>query len=120
MKKHAEKGGQIFDDALRSFPDTEFLRVARDVSWGHHERWDGTGYPRGLSGEEIPVSARIMAVADVYDAITMKRVYKEAMPHDLARNAIITGKGTHFDPMVVDAFLACEQKFLEIKKTYPE
>jgi putative two-component system response regulator len=119
-KKHTEKGWQIFDDALRSFPEAEFLRVAGDIAWAHHERWDGSGYPRGLKGAEIPMCARIMAVADVYDAITMKPTCEDAMPHELARKAIIAGRAIHFDPQVVDAFLACEQLFIETKNTFPE
>ncbi|NLV40028.1 MAG: CHASE2 domain-containing protein [Candidatus Hydrogenedentes bacterium] len=94
--------------------DVSFLRFAKEVARSHHEKWDGTGYPDGLSGEEIPLSARLMALADVYDALRAKRVYKEPMTHEKAREIICEGRGRHFDPDVVDAFLALEQPFQDI------
>jgi putative two-component system response regulator len=120
MKAHTTIGAEAFDNALKLFPAVEKIRIARDIAWAHHERWDGTGYPRRLAGEDIPLCARIVTVADVYDAVTMKRVYKSAMPHEVARGIIVEGRGKHFDPKVVDAFLACEQLFLDIKVKYPE
>jgi putative two-component system response regulator len=94
----------------------------------HHEKWDGSGYPaveidgekRPLRGEEIPLCARVVAVADVYDALTSKRPYKQALPHDWAKQKILSESGKHFDPEVVEAFVRLEQKFLEIKKQYPD
>ena len=84
----------------------------------HHEKWDGSGYPEGLAGEAIPVSARLMAVADVYDALISKRVYKEAMRHEEAMRVMVEGRGGHFDPRVLDAFLAVEPQFQGIASRY--
>ena len=88
--------------------------MSAEIALNHHEKFDGTGYPAGLSGTDIPLSARIVALADVYDALVSRRVYKEADSHQMARAIIIDGRGTHFDPMVVTAFLSCEEKFSEI------
>ena len=85
-----------------------FLTLARQLVYSHHERWDGTGYPEGLSGTKIPISARLMAVIDVYDAMVHERSYKEAMSHDEACRIIEAGSGSHFDPEVVEAFKACQ------------
>jgi putative two-component system response regulator len=115
MKRHTEIGAETLDACLKLYPSAEYLRIARDIAWAHHERWDGTGYPRGLKGEEIPLCARIVALADVFDALTMKRVYKSAVSHDVTRGIIIDGSGKHFDPLVVQAFLAIEDKFLQIR-----
>jgi putative two-component system response regulator len=120
MKRHPEIGAETLEACLKLSPSREYLRIARDIAWAHHERWDGTGYPRGLKGEDIPLSARIVALADVYDALTMKRVYKAAKSHDVTREIIMTGNGTHFDPMVVSAFLAIEEQFLQIKDKFPD
>jgi putative two-component system response regulator len=84
----------------------EFLSLAKEIAHWHHEKWDGTGYPDGLSGDSIPVSARIMALADVFDALISRRVYKHPMPHDEVQNIIASGRGRHFDPDMVDTFLA--------------
>ncbi len=91
-----------------------FLHYAQEIAFGHHEKWDGSGYPQGIAGEKIPISARLMAVADVYDALRCKRPYKSPMPHERAAAIIIEGKGTHFDPDVVDAFLECQDTFQSI------
>lgn len=88
-----------------------FLRYAREIAYGHHEKWDGSGYPGGLAGASIPLSARLMALADVYDALISKRVYKPAMSHADAVTIILKGRGAHFDPAVVDAFLSVEGEF---------
>ena len=120
MKRHTEIGGETLDAALRAHPGAEFLRIARDIAWGHHERWDGSGYPRGLKGDDIPWAARIVALADVYDALTTRRVYKAAIPHDVARGIILQGTGSHFDPRVVEAFLATEQKFIALQQSLAE
>jgi putative two-component system response regulator len=91
-----------------------FLQAAHDIALSHHEKWDGSGYPQGLQGDAIPVSGRLMALADVFDALICRRVYKEAMPIEQATEIIVAGRGKHFDPDVVDAFLACRDEFLEI------
>lgn len=96
------------------------MKIAREIDWCHHERWDGSGYPRGLVGEDIPLAARIVALADVYDALTMKRVYKAAIPHDIAKGIIVNESGSHFDPMIVDKFLSVEKKFIEIRNRFIE
>ena len=100
-------------------PDS-FLRFAKEIAGSHHEKWDGSGYPEGLAGEAIPLSARLMALADVYDALISKRVYKEAFSHEVARNIIVQGNGTHFDPAVIDAFIALEQDFIDIAKRFSD
>ena len=120
MKRHTVIGAETLDSALRTHPGAEVLRIARDIAWCHHERWDGSGYPRGLKGEEIPWAARIVALADVYDALTTRRVYKAALPHEHARSLILQGTGSHFDPRVVDAFLAVEAKFIELRERLAE
>ena len=115
MKRHSAIGAETLDAALAHFPDARFLRVARDIAATHHERFDGTGYPNGLAGEEIPLSGRIVAVADVYDALTTRRVYKPAFTHVVARDMIAAESGRHFDPRVVAAFLAVEAEFNAIR-----
>ncbi len=115
MKAHTTIGAETLDAALAQNPNARFLQVAREIAAAHHERYDGRGYPLGLAAEEIPLSARIVAVADVYDALTSKRVYKDAFAHHVARNIILKDSGTHFDPDVVDAFLAVEAEFVEIR-----
>jgi putative two-component system response regulator len=116
MRQHAVIGSQTLEAASRAHPTAEFLRFARDIAWTHHEKYNGSGYPRGLKGEAIPLCGRIVAVADVYDALTTKRVYKPAFTHEKARAIILEGRGIDFDPHVVDAFLECEQEFLAIKQ----
>lgn len=114
MKQHAQLGADTLDAALQKFPQARFLEIARDIAATHHERWDGRGYPRGLNGETIPLSGRIVAVADVYDALTSRRVYKDAFSHERARQMIVEGSGTQFDPDIVECFLRREAEFLEI------
>ncbi len=92
--------------------------MSAEIALYHHEKFDGTGYPTGSAGTDIPLSARIVALADVYDALVSKRIYKEANSHQMAKDIIIHGRDTHFDPMVVDAFLACEEKFQEILERF--
>ena len=94
----------------------DFLLVAREIAVGHHEKWDGSGYPAGQQGDAIPVSARLMALADVFDALVSRRVYKVPMPMDQVRQIILEGRGRHFDPDIVDAFLVCEQDFMAIAR----
>ncbi|MBQ7625216.1 MAG: HD domain-containing protein [Clostridia bacterium] len=105
MKKHAEAGGDVVRQMLEGVTDEEYVRFASDVASCHHEKWDGTGYPRGLSGEEIPLCARIMAIADVYDALVSERCYKTAVPPEDALRIIKSESGTHFDPLLADAFI---------------
>lgn len=121
MKTHAAIGRDsiLAAEKLVSMPDS-FLRFAKEIAGCHHEKWDGSGYPEGLAGEAIPLSARLMALADVYDALISKRVYKEAFTHEMARDIILKGRGTHFDPAVIDAFVALEQDFIDIAKRYSD
>lgn len=97
----------------------DFLDLAKEITLSHHERWDGGGYPERLQGEAIPISARLMALADVYDVVTSRRVYKEAKTHEQAVDIISRGRNTDFDPAVVDAFLACQDEFKKIAQNFP-
>lgn len=105
MKRHATIGADTLDAAFKKYPRARFLQMAREIAAGHHERWDGKGYPCGLRGMDIPLSARIVSIADVYDALTSKRVYKDAFPHSEAVRIIREGAGTQFDPRLVEVFL---------------
>lgn len=119
MKTHAALGHDaIFAAEEELDARSSFLRIAREIAQGHHERWDGTGYPLGLKGEEIPLSARLMAVADVYDALISRRCYKPAFPHEQAVDIMLAGRGTHFDPDVTDAFADLAEEFLGIAQRY--
>ncbi|MGA3066393.1 MAG: response regulator [Tepidisphaeraceae bacterium] len=120
MKTHADLGAQTLDAALQRFPNAKFLHMARDIALNHHEKWDGSGYPKGLAREQIPLCARIVALADVYDALTSRRIYKEAISHHEAKSVICAESGRHFDPAVVKAFLAAEQEFIAIKESLGE
>ncbi|WP_320008652.1 two-component system response regulator [Maridesulfovibrio sp.] len=115
MKTHTTIGGAILGEH-----DYDLMKVANRVVLNHHERWDGSGYPAGLRGEEIPIEGRISAIADVFDALTSKRPYKEAWPVDKACDYIWNGRGSHFDPRLVDAFKASLDKILIIKEQYSE
>ena len=115
MKQHTTIGCNTLDAAYAACPSAEYLRLARDIANSHHEKYDGSGYPNGLKGTEIPLCGRIVALADVYDALTTKRVYKDAFSHEAAKKIIIEGLGSHFDPDVVDAFLHKEDRFIQIK-----
>jgi putative two-component system response regulator len=115
MKRHTILGAETLAAALKRFPEARFLQIARDIAATHHERWDGTGYPVGLSGQSIPLAGRIVALADVYDALTSKRAYKEAFAHATARSIIVAASGSHFDPAVVDAFVNVENQFIAIR-----
>jgi putative two-component system response regulator len=121
MKTHTTLGKDAIDHAEQQLGmNVEFLNMAKDIALSHQEKWDGSGYPQGLVGETIPLSARLMAVADVYDALISRRVYKDGMPHEKAVQIIIEGKGTHFDPDMVDAFVAIQSQFQEIAKRYAD
>jgi putative two-component system response regulator len=115
MKNHAEIGARTLDATASAHPGAKFLCMARDIARCHHEKFDGSGYPNGLSGEEIPLCGRIVALADVYDALTTKRVYKPAFSHDKAVAIIRAGRSRHFDPDIVDAFEANEARFMAIR-----
>jgi putative two-component system response regulator len=91
--------------------DEELLQLAKDIVYTHHERWDGRGYPRGVKGDDIPLAGRIMAVVDVYDALSTARSYRSRLTHEEAVSTIVAGRGTHFDPDIVDAFLAIAEEF---------
>jgi len=114
MKKHSLIGSEALQSAQEVLGSNSFLTVACEIMETHHEKWDGSGYPHGLKGEAIPVSGRLMALADVYDALTSERVYKAAFSHEKAREIIVDNKGSHFDPDIVDAFLEIETQFLNI------
>jgi response regulator RpfG family c-di-GMP phosphodiesterase len=121
MQRHTILGADTLADAARHTThgaEQSFLALARDIAVSHHEKWDGSGYPYGLAGEEIPLGGRLMALADVYDALVTKRVYKEAMTHEEAVKIITQGRGVHFDPAVVDAFLESETRFRDILTRY--
>ncbi|MFZ2738423.1 MAG: two-component system response regulator [Burkholderiaceae bacterium] len=121
MKEHPRLGREAIERAETMLGmQVEFLRFAKEISYSHQEKWDGTGYPQGLSGDDIPISARLMALADVYDALISRRVYKEPMPHEKARAIIVAGKNQHFDPDVVTAFLALETEFQAIAARYTD
>ena len=111
MKKHAIAGGAVVHEILSGVTDGDYLKFAADIATYHHEWWDGSGYPNGLKGEEIPLSARIMAIADVYDALVSKRCYKEPMSHEEALKIIESESGTHFDPNLVSVFLKHRDEF---------
>jgi putative two-component system response regulator len=108
MKTHAEIGACTLEAALASYPRNELIRVATEIARSHHERWDGGGYPNKLAGEAIPLSARVVAVADVYDALRAKRPYKEPMTHDAAAAIVRGGAGSQFDRLIIDAFTDIE------------
>ena len=121
MKTHCALGRDAIVAAEKVLlSPNSFLTCAREIAYGHQEKWDGSGYPEGLQGDAIPVSARLMALADVYDALTSVRVYKAAMPHLQAREIIVAGRGRHFDPDVVDAFLESEDVFREIANYFSD
>ena len=114
MKKHTIYGGVTLMVGIKELGEDSFLTLAKEIAIIHHEKWDGTGYPRGLSKKEIPISGRLMALSDVYDALISKRIYKGAFTHDEAKNIILEGQGAHFDPDIVDAFIRREAEFIKI------
>ena len=110
MKKHAPIGGEIIQDTFSDLDEPEYQKIAYEVARFHHEKWNGKGYPEGLKGEEIPLHARIMAIADVFDAISAKRVYRDAMPIDKCFHIIEEGAGSDFDPELVALFLNAREQ----------
>ncbi len=121
MKTHTTLGRDAIQAAEEHLGmKVEFLNLAKEIAYGHQEKWDGSGYPQGAAGEAIPVGARLMAVADVYDALISRRVYKEGMPHDKAAAIIVQGRGQHFDPDIVDAFVAVQDQFQAIAQRFAD
>ena len=134
MKSHAMIGADAINKAMaqaiaacadaeaaeRAVKAFDFLEVAKEIAAGHHEKWDGSGYPVGLAGDAIPVSARLMALADVFDALMTRRVYKPAFDIDETTRIINEGRGKHFDPDVVDAFQACLEQFADIARRFAD
>ena len=121
MKTHTTLGRNAIAhaEAALSVP-VDFLTVAKEIAYGHQEKWDGSGYPEGVSADDIPIPARLMAVADVYDALISRRVYKDGMPHEKAVGIIQEGAGSHFDPDIVEAFLAIQDEFRGIAARYAD
>ncbi|MCL2663469.1 MAG: HD domain-containing protein [Oscillospiraceae bacterium] len=111
IKTHTVLGADSLEKSMMIFGDNEFLKFACEITRFHHERWDGKGYPYGLKGEEIPLCARITAIADVYDALRSLRPYKLPLDRETARNIIHKGRGVHFDPLLVEVFLLAEEEF---------
>jgi response regulator RpfG family c-di-GMP phosphodiesterase len=116
IKRHTNLGGDAIKAIEMQIEGQSFLALGKEIAYNHHEKWDGSGYPRGLNGEDIPLAARIIALADVYDALTTKRFYKEAYTHERSRQIITDLKATHFDPEVVDVFLVLENEFDRIRQ----
>lgn len=121
MKTHCRLGR----DAIQHAEDqlglkVEFLQLAKDIAYYHQEKWDGSGYPEGIGGDDIPIAARLMAVADVYDALISRRVYKDGMPHEKAVEIIMQGRGSHFDPDIADAFFVLSEEFRAIAAQYAD
>jgi putative two-component system response regulator len=115
MKRHAAIGAEILEKMYARTPSQTYLKYAAMIAASHHEKYNGRGYPKGLSGEDIPLCGRIMAAADVYDALVDNRVYRKGMSHSEAFRIIMDGRGTQFDPLVVDAFESCHFEFVSVK-----
>ena len=121
MKTHARLGRDAIIQAEKELGlEVPFLKYAKEIAYSHQEKWDGSGYPEGLAGDAIPISARLMALADVYDALISARVYKPGMSHEKATNIIMEGSGSHFDPDIVDAFIKIQDKFQMIASAYAD
>jgi putative two-component system response regulator len=122
LQNHRHQGGESLESSMREFENTPlaFLAVAKEIAMWHHEKWDGSGYPDGLAGDAIPIPARLMALADVFDAVASRRVYKEAMPFESVVELIREASGKHFDPDIVAAFMANLEAFREILQRYAD
>jgi len=120
MKTHTVEGERLIDAIIRESGDAPFLQNAKLFAGSHHERWDGEGYPRGLKETEIPLQGRIMAIADVYDALVSERPYKSAFSHEKAVEIILDSKGSNFDPQIVDVFIAVNTSFSKVIRADPE
>ena len=118
MKTHTTAGKKIIEQTITTMPEADYLKEAEAIAYYHHEKWNGKGYPCGLAGEEIPLSARVMAVADVFDALVSKRCYKEPFSFEKAMSIIEEGAGSHFDPKVADAFLASSEEVRRIAERF--
>jgi putative two-component system response regulator len=116
MKNHTVFGVKIIDEIERHTPENSFLTHAKIFAGTHHEKWNGTGYPQGLAGKEIPLQGRLMAIADVYDALVSTRSYKEPFSHEEASNIILEGRETHFDPVLTDIFATVSDRFEQLIK----
>ena len=116
MKTHTTKGGEMVKKFFEVFTEENFFEDAYAIAMYHHEKWDGTGYPEGLKHEDIPLCARIMAIADVFDALVSKRVYKDAFPVEEAFNIIVEEGGSHFDPELIEALQSVKDEFIEASK----
>ncbi len=120
MKTHAAHAYDAICRAEQALGSSSFLHSAREIAYTHHEKWDGSGYPRGLKGDEIPLSGRLMSLADVYDALISKRIYKPAFSHEKAKKIILEGREVYFDPDIVDAFIEIEDQFIAIAKQFED
>src|SRR4030042_3083648 len=120
MKKHCELGNMILKKAEIKLTFQSFFKIALQITQSHHEKWDGTGYPDKLKGNNIPISARIMAIADVYDALRSERPYKNEITHEKTVEIILNEKGKHFDPLIVEAFMKNHEKFNTISLEYAD
>ena len=121
MKRHTTIGRDAIQHAEDSLGlEVDFLKYAKEFAYTHQEKWDGSGYPEGLRGEAIPLSGRLMAIADVYDALISSRIYKDGLPHAHAVSQIVAGSGSHFDPTLVEAFLRVAGQFEEIARRYAD
>ena len=118
MKDHTRIGYNTLNESMKKYPKAEYLKMSAEIALYHHEKFDGTGYPEKVKGNAIPLCARIVALADVYDALINKRVYKKAYDHDLAKSIILEGNATHFDPTIIDAFLSSEEEFKKIREMF--
>jgi putative two-component system response regulator len=121
MKSHTTLGRDAIEYAQNALgTNADFLVFAKPIAYSHQEKWDGSGYPQGLAGDDIPIAARLMAVADVYDALISRRVYKEGMPHEKAVKILLEGSGSHFDPDIIEAFDEIEEEFSAIAKRFAD
>ncbi len=120
IQQHPSIGGNAIMNVESKISLESFLTLGREIAYSHHEKWDGSGYPEGLKGEEIPLSARIVSLADVYDALTSERPYKKAFSYKKALSIIMDNRGSHFDPLIVDAFIQKEVEFNEIRRNFQE
>ncbi len=120
MKQHTTIGGETLRAVTQANPEARYLAMARDIAFTHHEHYDGSGYPFGLRGDEIPLCGRLCALPDVYDALTSRRVYKEKMSHKEARKIVLDGSGTQFDPDIVEAFLNKESEIIRVARMLDE
>lgn len=118
MKTHTTAGRDIISQAIALVPASGYLYEARNLAGYHHEKWDGSGYPDGIAGEDIPLSARVMAVADVFDALVSKRSYKKPFSFEEAMKIITDGSGKHFDPLVVEAFVGAEEEVRRVEREF--